>query len=374
MHKKQFEALIIFLIFVAMLSSCHNKTIQEIASDDDGIIMTKDQFEQENMRLESPMKTMFPEVVSFTGAIKTKVNGEAKISLPIEGLIHDILCQNGQRVKKGEVLFTISGHSFIDLQSSYAESAIALARSKSDYDRAKELYSENIGTKKEFALIESAYKTELVKNKALKLKLENIGLDANKIEQGQLYSAYTVKAPIQGVLSEISVSKGQFTNQDIAIARIIDPELLQLSLSVFEKDIQYIESGQQVEFYVFGSADRVNYAQIRAVGKSISETHKAIECYAEIDQKDLGSMVNNQFVKGQIVISSDSAYSLPETAFIKAEDDWYILELAKQENDNYYFSKVPVEKGMLHNNRIQITKGESFNKILINGAYNIVLE
>ena len=107
-------------------------------------------------------------------------------------------------VSKGSVMFEISGHWFIDLQKDYSQSSAILSKLKSDYQRAKELYDENIGTQKDFTAAESNYFAENAKHKALKTKLESMGLDVSKIEKGEFYSSFPIISPINGYVSSIN--------------------------------------------------------------------------------------------------------------------------------------------------------------------------
>lgn len=367
--------LIVFIILLAIsVSSCQNKVVEadQLASSE--IQISKEQFMKENMELGLPKHVEFSDKVSFTGTIVPQVKGLAKLSLPIEGVVQNIYCSNGQWVALNQHLFDVSGNAFIDLQSSYAEAVVQLKRYKTDYLRVKELYDENIGTEKDFIQIESLYKSEQIKHNALRIKLETIGLDIEKIESGQLYPYFKVTAPISGYLSNINVSKGQFVEQQTSIAQIIDNQLLQLSISVYEKDIHNVKTQQTVEFFINALPEKLNRAKISNVGKAVNPQSKAIECFAEISESSKSIALNNQFVRGYIIVGTDSVYALPETAFIKSSNEYYVLNLIREDEESYYFNKVRIDIGKQQQHLVEISVDTSLNNLLVSGGYNINLE
>ncbi len=366
--------LIIVFVLSSVLVSCKNKTEQTTDNNTGIIEISKAQFESEKMVIGKPVLNPFTDVFYFTGTIIPSVDGQAQISLPLQGIINKIQCKQGQIISKGSVLFEVSGNGFIDLQKDFAESSAIVSRLNGDYLRAKELYNENIATKKDFNYAESNFYAENAKFKALKIKLESIGLDVSKIEKGEFYSSYTIKSPINGFVSSITASIGQNVESQQKIAEIIDEKSFQLRLSVFEKNINKITTGQTVEFYLNGNKSVKYKATINAVGKTIMPDSKSIECFAIIDNPKSINMVSNQFVEGEVNTAVDSVISVPETAIINSENDSYLLIYEKEVNSIYYFKKIKVNTGRKANNYIELTEQLPTDKLLVNGVYNIQIE
>jgi cobalt-zinc-cadmium efflux system membrane fusion protein len=367
---------ILSLLFVAIIViSCNNNTI-EIPDDQttDLIEITKSQFEIENMKLGDPELRPFPQLVHFTGLIKPSTKGLANISLAIPGLINNINCNSGELVKKGQVLFEISGNDFVDIQKDFAESSAILARLKSEYERTKELFDDNIGTQKDLIFSESSYKSEMAKYTALKIKLEQIGLDISKIENGSFYASYSLRSPINGYVSSIYTSLGQHVEPNYIIAEIINDQLFQLKLSIFEKDINELEIGQNIEFYLRGNRQTLYKAKLNFTGKTINSNTKVIDCYAEIENLENLNLVNNQFVEGDVIVGNDSAYSLPKTAILKSENQSYILKLENESDMSYFFSKIKVKTGITNKEFIELVSPPQVNHLLLKGTYNIQID
>jgi cobalt-zinc-cadmium efflux system membrane fusion protein len=336
--------------------------------------ITKAQFESEKMEIGLPIISLFADLVHFTGVVAPSVNGSAQISLPAQGLITKIHCTTGQTVTKGALLFEVSGNEFIDMQKDLAESAAQLNRLKTEYERQKELMAENIGARKDLISAESAFNVEKAKHGALKLKIEILGLEPSKIEQGDFYTFYSIKAPISGFVNNISTNIGQYVEPQQTIAEIIDTRTFQLKLSVFGTDIGKVKEGQEVNFYLAGNNSEKHLATVKMVGKLINPETKSIECFAEIKNTGNFSLIGNQFVEGDIIVAADSVLSVPESAILKSESESYVLAFEKEADDLLFFSRLNVKTGRNNNDFIEITEIPSSIKILTTGAYNIQIE
>jgi len=368
------KKIIFLLLIIGLLLSCNNVSEQAADNDSDFLEISKVQFESEKMEIGEPIMYPFTDVVYFTGNIIPATDGQAQISMLLPGIIDKIYSKPGQIISKGSALFEVSGNGFVDLQKDFAESSAIVSRLKSDYLRAKELYNENITTQKDFTYAESNYYSENAKFRALKIKLESMGLDVSKIEKGEFYSSYTIRSPMNGFVSNIYATIGQYIEPQQNIADIIDDKSFQLKLSIFEKNINKIKIGQMVAFYLNGNKSTKFNATISAVGKSIMPESKSVECYAVISNFNNINVVSNQFVEGEVFASIDSVLSVPEAAIINSENDSYLFIYEKEANSIYYFKKVRISTGRKSNNYVELKEQLASKKILINGVYNIRVE
>ena len=367
------KIIIVFVLSVLVIS-CKDKPEQKTDNDSGLIEISKEQFESEKMVMGEPELQVFADKVHFTGTIIPTVSGQAKISLPIPGIIDNIRCNPAQMVSKGSVLFDISGNGFINLQKDFAESSAILSKLESDYKIAQELYEENIGNKKEYTAAKSRYYAENAKHEAWKKQLNNLGLDVAKIEAGKFYSSFSVKSPISGYITSIYAAIGEYIEPQQSIAEIIDKNTFQLKLSVFEKDLQKIKTGQKVAFYFNGNKTQVNDATLNAIGKTIMPSSKSINCYARIENPNKVNMVRNQFAEGEIFTAVDSLWAVPEAAVLESEGNSHILLYEKEDDLTYYFKRTKVNTGRKSNNFIELTEQLSSKKLLQGGIYNITIE
>lgn len=360
--------------FCLLLLACTNQPKEVPAKDSGLIIVTKAQFESEKMEFGTPSVTAFSELVHFTGTIVPSTNGWAQISLPIPGIISKIHCQPGQMVSKDAILFEVTGNELTDMQREFAESAAALFRLKSEYERVKELTKENIGSKKDYIMAESSYLTERARYNSFRLKLGNVGLDVVKIEGDAFYSFYAIQSPINGFVTKINVNIGQYADSQHNAAEIIDPRSFLLKLSVFEKEIGKVKPDQIALFSLAGAHEVTYRAKMISAGKSIHNDSKSIDCYANIEHLMDYNFVSNQFVEGDIIVSTDSVLAVPESAVVKMAGKSYVMQFEKEVDQQFYFNKIEVMTGRTGNDFTELIENLPAGKILVKGTYNLKVE
>lgn len=368
------KILINISIIILLLTSCSTKSEPEteLNKETNLIEILDEQYQNENMQIGKIEMTAFDDVVDFNGILTTKSIGNAKISLPIPGIISKIYAQAGSNISAGSTIFTIKGNEVIDIQQAFAESSANFLKYKSDYERVKELYSDKIGSKKELISAEALFRSENARYNALKLKLVNIGINPNNIEGGDFLDHYNVKSPISGHITEISASLGQYMAAGDVLASVINNNSTLLKISIFEKDISKVKINQTVQFYSEKNPDETNFAKIISVGKSKNEDTQTIDCFAEIANSSDVNFPNNSFVNGQVIIKENQYFSLPETAFINDGTNDFIFKIVKKEKGKIIAEKVQVKLGQTYKRRKQIlSEVDVKSNYLINGVYNI---
>jgi cobalt-zinc-cadmium efflux system membrane fusion protein len=294
----------------------------------------------------------------------------AIVNAPFRGVVKKVYCNNGQFVEKNQPLLEISGNEIIDIQNEFAEAAANYKRLKSEYERIKSLYDEKVTSEKDFILAESEFKTAMAKYNGLKLKIEVIGFSVSKIENGEFYSSYSINSSIRGYVSKLKTNIGSYIDTQSELLEIINPDMFQIKLSVFARDIMELKKGQSVHFKSANTKD-VHFATISSIGVVIDEETKSIECYATLNDKKQTNAIANEFIEAEIVINTETVTALPSNAIIKDENGYFILILNKQENGKYLFDKMEVKTGRQYEGYTEIITPKIEGSILTSGIYNI---
>lgn len=361
-------------MLILAFTACKNNQPEVSETKSDLIEITKEQFLTENMEFGKPVHMLFENRLHLTGKIIPDINGVAKISATIDGIIEKIYVQKGQFVQAGEVILEIGGSTLIDLQQSFTTSSAKLQQLKSDFDRTKTLYNENIKTEKEFMLSESAYKSELANYSALKLKLQNIGLNLTDIDNGVYASSYKIITPIEGQVANLNTTLGQFISPQLDIAEILNTEKVQLQLAVFERDFSKIKPGLKVRFKTASEKNNYSTATITRVSKILNSKSKSFDCFAELHQSDKSSLIINQLVSAEVIIESDSVYAVPQTAIVTSGLNKFIYVKDSEDDERFLLDKINVRVGRTSNGFIELNDVYTEKKILVTGTYNISID
>lgn len=359
-----------------LLASCsHNPVKEQKTPEGENLIaITEEQFKTGDLTIGEPLKMLFEDVVRCNGSIVTEPSGSARISAPVQGIIKRILCSGGQKVYRGQVLFELSGNEFIELQKDFAGTASQLRRLRSEYERIRSLYDEKISTEKDLIMAESEYKASNAEFSALRMKIRLLGLDESKIENGDFYESFSLTSPLNGFISEVNVSTGQYADLQTTLAEVFDAGKFRLKLAVFEKDFRELKENQPVRFNFLGDTGRIFTARLTSTGKNVNEETKTIICYAEIDDPDGSHFVNNSYVEAAIVTKNDTVHAIPEESVLRSEGNNYILEFVRNENGTYYLKRTKADTGRTNKGFTEVLNIPEDLKLVTKGAYNIRIE
>ncbi len=234
------------------------------------------------------------ETVTASGKVYPEV--EVKVSPDISGEITELNVQEGDSVKKGQVLARI----YADIYSSQRDEAAArvaqsqatvanssaslealkaqLEQDRLAHDRNKQLFEDKVISKAEFEQIETKYRSSQAQYNAA---LQNIrSLQAGvKSAQTQLGAANknlgrtTIVAPMSGVISMLNVKAGERVVGTAQMAgtemmRVADMSTLEVRVDVGENDIVKVSIGDSADVEV----DAYNNRKFKGVVTQIASS------------------------------------------------------------------------------------------------------
>jgi len=375
---KNFTNLVIIILPLILIlqTGCNTApaVVQEENSPTDLITITKAQFAQENMETGTSQPRDFRHEISVKGVIEAPVDGKVRVSALIPGTISSLLVSNGQKVSKGQTLYELDSKEAISLQQEFVESASKLKYLTSQYKGSKVLYEEKVMSELNFLMAESEYLSELARHNALKAKLELVGLNPSTIEQGNIFSTLKITSPVNGYVTQLDCTKGQFVDSDLFLIEIIDVNRKYLKLFVFQSDLPDILPGQSIEFFVPFRYESKYSATLKLINKSFDAGNNYVICTAEIGSGEATELIIGQNVEARIVVSQHEAPGVPEEAIFKSGDSIYVLVKEDEDSENYYFRKTAVTIGHNYGGWIEVTGIDPAKNILLRGGYNLIVD
>ncbi|MDO5016940.1 MAG: efflux RND transporter periplasmic adaptor subunit [Porphyromonas sp.] len=369
MVKNKYSLYVIALLL--LLGACDKKQDQnsDTASLGEGEIeITAEHFANGAMEIGTLTMQPFAEEVTCRGYLTAPADAQAKVTTSVAGAVQTVQFKIGDYVKRGQTLCTISGSDFLSLQQQYAESSALYRKAEADYERMKMLQEERIGAKKDYLSAESIYKTSMAGYNALKARIRAINIDPEKIERGEMYTAFPVVAPISGYITASEAIIGQYIDVAYVIAHIVDTDKLQLQLSVFDRDIDRLAVGQEVYFSLSGKPDQVMTAKLISVGRAINPETKTIDCIAQLNEKDKQRLVSDTFVQAHVVVNREESAGLPASAIQKEGNDYFSYIVERELGDSYIVIRQPIEVGRTYKDYVEVTGGlEEGTRVLLKG-------
>ncbi len=364
---------IFLFLVIGVLTSCNSSksTEKEAIEKNDTIIeITVSQFESAEMELGKISLQTFTEGVKTNGYIDVPPANRAKVSAIMGGFIKNSPLLIGDNVKKGQLLLTIENPDFIEIQQNYLEVFEQLIYLKSESNRQKILFEENITSQKNYLRAKSSYKSSLALYNGLEQKLQLMNINPSDVKGGNITSTIHIYAPISGSITEIFTNVGEFKKSSEVLLEIINNSHKHLELVVFEKDILKIKEDQHISFKIPESSSTIYSAKVHLVGKAIDK-NRTVKVHGHIEEEKESFLVG-MFVEAEVVTKTVKKLALPVYAVLEEDDTNYVLVLKNKNDDSYLFEKVKITTGTKNENWIEIAE-ESLTitnkQLLLKGAF-----
>lgn len=338
-------------------------------------------------------ETIKPRVAPITESIYAsglvKSQNQYQAFATVNGIIQDILLNEGDTVKKGTPILTIVNDAqrlskenaelaanFADLNVNQgklndAQQNIELAQRKLKNDssllaRQQVLWQQNIGSKIEleqrelaFQNSKSALYSARVKYEDLKRQLVLNAAQSQKNLQisSRLASDFTLRSDIDGIVYQLPKKKGELVTAQTPLAIIGDAEHFVLEMQVDEYDILKVEKGLKVLVTMDSYKGKVFDAVVTKIDPLMNERSKTFLVEATFSQAPERLYPNVSFEANIILQTKDKALLIPRNYVI---NDSFVL---KKNGD-----KVAVKTGLKDYKMIEILAGISAEDELKNPA------
>lgn len=278
----------------------------------------------------------------------------------ISGFIDKVLISGGANVENNQLLFVLQQDQYL----AAVESAEAkVVGTTADLEKAK-LYLERIQN----TSAEAVSKTERDNAEAAFLAAQAALKEAKaSLKIAQVNYNYTeIRAPISGVLGNVSVTKGEYVSPEgNALGYILQYDPIRVRFSMPEKD--FLNLGADVHFFQSGelklrlsNGKEINAnGSVRFADNQIQSGTSSIDLFADFENKKhlllpgaYVTVLYNEQIKNAIVINRKWVTLEPEGASV------FIVKDDKIE-------KVPVILGDIIGSRIIITQGLNVGDFVI---------
>lgn len=352
----------------------HEEHNEHEGEHSDKVILTKEQMNVLEITKGLVSQRNMNSYIQVNGKIGVPPQNEAVITTSLGANIVNIKVIEGQEVKKGQVLATISHADIIRLQTDYLQTYNQLNYLEQDFQRQQKLYDANVGSGRDFQKAKSVYLSAKGLVKGYESQLQLLGLYAKTIREGTISSTAPIKSTINGFVELVGIKTGQYVQPQTALFEIVNTEHIHADLMVFEKDIKHIKNGQKVKFSINSLGEEEITGKIFSVGKSIEEGPKALHVHAEIEG-DYENLIVGMYVNARIIVDEKQEQALPEEAFIKDGDKLYIFKVEKHEDFEFEAVEV-IEKNRFEGyvSFVFKTKEDSNVEFARSGAYYLMAE
>lgn len=219
---------------------------------------------------------------SFNGILMIPPQRHATITLSMGGAVHSVSFLPGSYVQKGQVILTLENPDFITLQQAWLDAAAKIEFLEKEYLRQKNLASHEAASQKQMQQSKSEYLSmkSLLDASAAQLKI--LGMDTHHLKSDGIHTYLEIKAPLSGYVTNMNVNLGKYFSVGEPVCDVIDKQSLMLQLTAYEKDLDDLKVGDQIEFRVNGMGNQTFEAVLVSIDQMVDSTNRSIKVYARV--------------------------------------------------------------------------------------------
>jgi len=344
---------------------------------------TKEQWA--TLTIEAAESRIFRPEQSADGKITLDDDRNTPIFSPYSGRVIKLLAQAGDRVEKGQVLFTVEATDMVQAQNDLLAAAGALNTARSQLrlaqiteKRQHDLYDAKAVALKDWQQSQSdlvaaqnGERTAEVAIEAVRNRLRILGKPDQEIaafeKNGRISAATPISAPIAGTVVQRKVGPGQFLNSGATDPAFVigDVSKVWLVANVRESDAPKMRLGDPVEVKIFAFPDRVFGAKITYVATAIDPATRRLTVRAEVDNAEL--LLKPEMYASFNIVTGDATPGLavPRNAIVY-EGDSARVWVAK---DDGGIELRQIKAGLTKGDKVQVLAGlEPGEKIVTKGT------
>lgn len=204
--------------------------------------------------------------LKLQGEIKLNADKSVKIVSRAGGIVEAVAVNAGDKVRKGQVLATISSQIIADIRSDLLAAHKRVGLARTTYEREKQLWEEKISAQQDYLQAQNDLQEAEINLSRIQQKLGALGAGSSGTGQAR----YEIRSPIDGVVTLKKVSQGQVISEIDSLLEVSDLSTVWAEITIYAKDINTVKSGQRVTIKA-AAFDAQSVGSISYVGSLVGE-------------------------------------------------------------------------------------------------------
>jgi RND family efflux transporter MFP subunit len=252
----------------------------------------------------------------ISGSLQPEMRADLRAE--VSAMVIKVHKENGEAVRKGDVLVTLDSSVLRDNLNSAEESLRAAAQSldgaERQYQRIKSLQAQGMVS------MQGLEESEVKRNAA---QSEHVASKARVAAAKQQLERTEVRAPFNGVVSARKASAGDTAQIGKELIQVIDPSSMRFEGQVSADQMGVLKVGQRVTFRINGMAQNGDQLSSRGVVKRIdgaaNPVTRQVSVIVEINSKDRPPVVG-LFAEGVVETLTKPAVMISESSLRREGD------------------------------------------------------
>jgi RND family efflux transporter MFP subunit len=268
----------------------------------------------------------------ITGSIQPE--RRADLRAEVSSVVLQVLKDNGESVRRGELLVRLDDTAIRDSLASAEESVRAIGQAfdqaERQVQRLKTLQAQGMTS------MQALEDAEVRRNNA---QSDLVAARARVVSARQMLQRTEVRAPFDGVVSDRKVSGGDTAQIGKELLKVIDPRSMRLEGLVSADRMHELKIGQRVTFRVNGYPQTDFAGSVKRIDAAANATTRQVEVFVAFNGNEM-PRVAGLYAEGRVETGSARVLTVPESAVVRNGDQTHVWRVQAQA-----IQKVPVQLG-----------------------------
>ncbi|MFN9448934.1 MAG: efflux RND transporter periplasmic adaptor subunit [Rubrivivax sp.] len=259
----------------------------------------------------------------------------ADLRAELGAVVVQVLKDNGEAVRAGELLMRLDDTSIRDALTSAQESLRVATQGLEQAER--NLQRLNALREQGMVSAQALEDAQLRRQQALG---DQVAAKSRVVSAQQQQSRTAVRAPFDGVVGERRASVGDTVQVGRELVKVMDPRTMRFEGLVSADRLQELKLGQPVAFRINGFSDRRFAGTLQRIDSSVNATTRQVAVWVSFNDPRSAPAVAGLFAEGRIETGTAQVLSVPESALHRQGDSGHAWRL-----DASRLQKVAVKLG-----------------------------
>ncbi len=312
----------------------------------------------------------FISVKTAVGNVDFNQDASAQVSSPYQGRILQVFANLGDRVKKGDPLFTLESPDMMTAEATLIQTSGLLTLTNNNLARLRGAEKLGGAAKKDLDQAVSDQATAEANYKAARLALAVFGKTDAEMDQMEkdrkADSALVIRAPVDGVVSARTAAPGLLVQPGTTPLTVSDDSTMWLNSYVIESDAPFMRVGEDVVAKIPAAGEEPFIGKVIRVGGGLDpNTHRLLVRAALADPEH--KLRANMIATYSITVDKPlNAISIPATGVVREGDGSMTVWVQK---DATHYTQRVVKLGVQQDGVDQIVDGlKEGEAVIVDGA------
>lgn len=327
-------------------ANSHNEE-QEEEVDFDNIPLSQKQVSAVDLKMGEVSQRAMDATIQATGTLVLRAQNQGEVSSLIGGVVKSILVKDGQTVSRGQVVATVENTDVVSLQREYYSAAKECELAKMELERQKTLSQSGAGIKKNLQQTQKDYQVAHANLLGIGRQLAQMGISTASVSKGKFTTSFPLRAPISGVVSQITASLGSYADMQTPLMRIRNNQAVECDLNIFERDLQKVKNGNRVWLSLTNQPGIKLSGVVTGMNQYFNDGSKSVAVHVKLNPAKSVHLFDGMYVSGQIATGTQPCQAVPSKAIVSTDGKQYIFALnGKPSKGQYSFSRHEVTTGV----------------------------